>query len=130
MFIVPTERYRIYASMVFVVLTLGVGLPLWWETTAVPRVKLPYAGIRNLDELGMHMSLKLYLGCLEESSCADKAVELLAKLTDLGQLGEYLRHFFFFCALAENIVNTLDDGRDRGTNCGVIYDLPRLIRFF
>lgn len=75
--------------MVFVVLTLGVGLPLWWETTAVPRVKLPYSGIHDLDGLEMNMSLKLYLGCLEEDVCADKATELLAKLTDLGHLSKF-----------------------------------------
>ncbi|XP_012224858.1 GPI transamidase component PIG-S [Linepithema humile] len=53
------EKYRVYASMSFAVLLLGVGVPLWWYTTAVPRVALPYAEIDELWELDIRITTKI-----------------------------------------------------------------------
>ncbi|KAJ8668186.1 hypothetical protein QAD02_009849 [Eretmocerus hayati] len=79
-----TEKCRIYASISFAVLLLGVGLPLWWHTTEVPRVTLPYSGIKALDELEPRIHLKLYLGCLESHRAGLLANELLQLLTQHG----------------------------------------------
>ncbi|XP_076180692.1 phosphatidylinositol glycan anchor biosynthesis class S [Ptiloglossa arizonensis] len=55
------ERYRVYASISFAVLLLGIGVPLWWHTTAVQRVSLPYAGIDGLSNLDVEIKTKLIL---------------------------------------------------------------------
>ncbi|KAH0562901.1 hypothetical protein KQX54_000919 [Cotesia glomerata] len=47
------EKYRLYASVSFAFLLLGIGVPLWWHTTAVPRVTLPYSGIGELSNLNI-----------------------------------------------------------------------------
>ncbi|XP_057319220.1 GPI transamidase component PIG-S isoform X2 [Microplitis mediator] len=49
----PPEKYRLYASISFAFLLLGIGVPLWWHTTAVPRVTLPYSGIAELSNLNI-----------------------------------------------------------------------------
>ncbi|CAK9803415.1 GPI transamidase component PIG-S [Anthophora quadrimaculata] len=40
-------------------LLLGVGIPLWWHVTAVPRVPLPYHGIEHLSDLEINVRTKL-----------------------------------------------------------------------
>ncbi|CAK9816006.1 GPI transamidase component PIG-S [Anthophora plagiata] len=40
-------------------LLLGVGIPLWWHVTAVPRVPLPYHGIEHLSDLEINIRTKL-----------------------------------------------------------------------
>lgn len=63
-----------YASVSFAVLLLGVGLPLWWHTTAVPRVALPYTGIDELSQLDVRMTARIVVAALSR----DRA-ELLAR---------------------------------------------------
>lgn len=55
------EKYRVYASISFAVLLLGIGVPLWWHTTAVPRVPLPYDGIEQLSNLEINIKTKLII---------------------------------------------------------------------
>jgi phosphatidylinositol glycan class S len=64
----------VYASVSFAVLLLGVGVPLWWHTTAVPRVALPYTGISELSQLDIRITTKITLAALSR----DRA-ELLAR---------------------------------------------------
>lgn len=40
---------RAYASLGFAIVCLLIGLPLWWKTTTVYRIKLPYHDIANLS---------------------------------------------------------------------------------
>ncbi|XP_071578028.1 uncharacterized protein [Temnothorax nylanderi] len=53
------EKYRVYASVSFAVLLLGIGVPLWWHTTTVPRVTLPYAGIDELSQLDIRITTNI-----------------------------------------------------------------------
>ena len=53
-----------YASISFAVLLLGIGLPLWWQTTAVPRVPLPYSGIAELSALETRIRVKVLIAGL------------------------------------------------------------------
>ncbi|XP_011495215.1 PREDICTED: GPI transamidase component PIG-S [Ceratosolen solmsi marchali] len=76
------QKCRIYASISFAVLLLGVGLPLWWETTAVPRVAIPYVGIRALDDLELHIHVRFLLGCLDTKNSQQLADELMQRLMD------------------------------------------------
>ncbi|XP_048506657.1 GPI transamidase component PIG-S isoform X2 [Athalia rosae] len=58
--------YRIYASISFAILLLGVGVPLWWHTTAVPRVALPYDGIARLSDLEIKISTKIFVAAFTQ----------------------------------------------------------------
>lgn len=68
------EKYRVYASVSFAVLLLGIGVPLWWHTTAVPRVALPYSGIDELSQLDIRITTKITLAALSHTRA-----ELLAR---------------------------------------------------
>ncbi|XP_044002790.1 GPI transamidase component PIG-S [Aphidius gifuensis] len=64
----PTDaKYRVYASISFAVLLLGVGVPLWWHTTAVLRADLPYAGIASLSKLDTKIYCKIYLAAISDN---------------------------------------------------------------
>lgn len=58
------EKYTVYALISFAVLILGVGVPLWWHTTAVPRVALPYSGIDDLSNLEIRIKARLVVAAL------------------------------------------------------------------
>lgn len=59
-------------------LLLGVGVPLWWHTTAVPRVSLPYAGIEALSDLDINIKTKIVVVALSR----DRAESLVHHITD------------------------------------------------
>ncbi|KAH8374936.1 GPI transamidase component PIG-S isoform X2 [Drosophila serrata] len=44
------DRYRIGATVAFIVVIIGIGVPMWWHTTTVYRVDLPSSGILSLSE--------------------------------------------------------------------------------
>ncbi|CAL1679278.1 unnamed protein product [Lasius platythorax] len=68
------EKYRVYASVSFAVLLLGIGVPLWWHTTAVPRVALPYTRINELSQLDIRITTRITLAALSHAR-----TELLAR---------------------------------------------------
>lgn len=61
------EKYRIYASISFVVVLIVIGLPLWWKTTAVYRVSLPYTKIKDLDDLDLYFTTNVTIATLDPS---------------------------------------------------------------
>ncbi|XP_059485299.1 GPI transamidase component PIG-S [Neocloeon triangulifer] len=70
------ENARMLAAVAFAVVLIGIGLPLWWKTTQVYRVALPYNKIdalRPQEEKGL--SLKITVLTIEEPRgtqlCAD-----------------------------------------------------------
>lgn len=63
----PSEKYRIYASISFVVVLIVIGLPLWWKTTAVYRVSLPYTKIKDLDDLDLYFTTNVTIATLDPS---------------------------------------------------------------
>lgn len=62
-----SAKYRVYASISFAVLLLGVGVPLWWHTTAVLRADLPYTGIASLSKLETKIYCKIYLAATSDN---------------------------------------------------------------
>ncbi|XP_036148970.1 GPI transamidase component PIG-S isoform X3 [Monomorium pharaonis] len=62
-----TEKYRVYASLSFAVLLLGIGVPLWWHTTTVPRVTLPYNGIDELSQMDIKITTKITVAALSHN---------------------------------------------------------------
>ncbi|XP_036148969.1 GPI transamidase component PIG-S isoform X2 [Monomorium pharaonis] len=63
----PKEKYRVYASLSFAVLLLGIGVPLWWHTTTVPRVTLPYNGIDELSQMDIKITTKITVAALSHN---------------------------------------------------------------
>ncbi|XP_036148968.1 GPI transamidase component PIG-S isoform X1 [Monomorium pharaonis] len=61
------EKYRVYASLSFAVLLLGIGVPLWWHTTTVPRVTLPYNGIDELSQMDIKITTKITVAALSHN---------------------------------------------------------------
>ena len=39
------------AALAFIVMLLGLGIPVWWSTTTVKRASLPMEDLENLDYL-------------------------------------------------------------------------------
>ena len=71
-----SEKYRVYASISFAVLLLAVGVPLWWHTTAVPRVSLPYAGIEALSDLDINIKMKIVIVALSRDRAESLAHDI------------------------------------------------------
>ncbi|BFF92851.1 GPI transamidase component PIG-S-like [Drosophila madeirensis] len=44
------DKYRIGATIAFIVVIIGIGVPMWWKTTTVYRVTLPSNAILGLSE--------------------------------------------------------------------------------
>ncbi|KAI4496156.1 hypothetical protein M0802_008023 [Mischocyttarus mexicanus] len=60
------QKYRVYASISFAVILLGIGVPLWWYMTTVPRVALPYSGIYDLSDLEIRIKMKIIVAALTD----------------------------------------------------------------
>lgn len=47
---------RIFATVSFILVIVLIGLPMWWKTTEVSRVPLPYDGIKALSDVPITVS--------------------------------------------------------------------------
>ena len=56
-----TDKYRLYASASFILLILVLGLPMWWKTTEVYRVQLPYGEIQDLSRVEIMAKSTVYI---------------------------------------------------------------------
>lgn len=56
-----SDKFRIYASVSFILLILVVGLPMWWKTTEVYRMKLPYNEIEALTKVPIRTRSVVYI---------------------------------------------------------------------
>nr|CAD7408453.1 unnamed protein product [Timema cristinae] len=54
-----TEKSRIYAALAFFGIMIVIGVPLWWKTTEVYRVSLPYSRIAALEKLDIFIGFNL-----------------------------------------------------------------------
>lgn len=70
------EKYRIYASISFAVILLGIGVPLWWYMTTVPRVALPYSGIDALSYLEIRIKTKIVVAALSDERATSLTEEI------------------------------------------------------
>lgn len=55
------DKYRMYASISFILLILVLGLPMWWKTTEVYRVQLPYNEIARLTKVEITAKSTVYV---------------------------------------------------------------------
>lgn len=70
------EKYRICASISFAVILLGIGVPLWWYMTTVPRVALPYSGIDDLSHLEIRIKTKIVVAALSDERATSLTEEI------------------------------------------------------
>lgn len=76
---ISLDNYRIMASLAFAFIIIVIGCPMWWQTTTVYRVPLPYAKINALNDEGINVisSIKIFTHSPKRS---DLLVEELNKL--------------------------------------------------
>ncbi|OAD57870.1 hypothetical protein WN48_01408 [Eufriesea mexicana] len=94
------EKYRIYASISFAVLLLGLGVPLWWHTTTLPRVTLPYDGIEKLSDLEINVKTKLVVVTLSQ----DRSESLVRDITEAFQNASIHRIEVVHHVISSNLV--------------------------
>ncbi|KAK0167361.1 hypothetical protein PV327_004768 [Microctonus hyperodae] len=96
------ERYRVYASISFAILLIGIGVPLWWQTTAVPRVPLPYTGISALSNLNTSIRSRILIA----SSSHARGELLTAYIKNALQNSTLYKLDISYTAIPENRVNS------------------------
>lgn len=55
------EKVKIYSTIAFIVVVVGLGFPVWWKTTEVYRVALPNAQIMSLDHTTISIKSTVYV---------------------------------------------------------------------
>ncbi|XP_053686291.1 GPI transamidase component PIG-S [Sabethes cyaneus] len=55
------DTIHIYATLAFIVVIIVIGVPMWWKTTEVYRVPLPYAEIEALGESPIRATIRVGL---------------------------------------------------------------------
>ncbi|XP_073948011.1 GPI transamidase component PIG-S-like isoform X2 [Choristoneura fumiferana] len=71
-----TESSRMWASASFVGVLIVIGVPLWWSTTEVYRVSLPYKKIYDLTSLPVAIATNLVV-LANDDATADEIVKFL-----------------------------------------------------
>lgn len=74
---------HIYSSLAFVLTFLIVGLPLWWKTTAVYRVSLPYNEIEALNRQQIVHAINVSVLLVDSHHAAEDLAASLARQSDL-----------------------------------------------
>ncbi|XP_062534059.1 GPI transamidase component PIG-S-like isoform X1 [Armigeres subalbatus] len=55
------DTIHFYATIAFIVVIIVIGVPMWWKTTEVYRVPLPYAEIESLDDVPIKATIRMGL---------------------------------------------------------------------
>lgn len=72
-----TETLRMWSAISFALIILGLGLPLWWKTTEVYRVSLPYTEIDELQYLEHRTTVNVSVYTEYPSRTNKRIVELM-----------------------------------------------------
>lgn len=67
------------ASLAFAFVIVVIGVPMWWKTTEVYRVPLPYSQIKSLSDVPLRISPDI--GIFTHS--AERSALLIEELTQL-----------------------------------------------
>ncbi|XP_058168870.1 GPI transamidase component PIG-S [Anopheles ziemanni] len=70
---------HIYATIAFIVIIIVIGVPMWWKTTEVYRVSLPYTEIEALNDVPIKATFHLGLFCSSSERREILAFELRKK---------------------------------------------------
>ncbi|KDR07999.1 GPI transamidase component PIG-S isoform X2 [Zootermopsis nevadensis] len=127
------DARRVYAAISFVVVLIVIGLPLWWETTDVYRVPLPYSRIAALDSLDVTLAMNISITTLDAAR-GDKLIEDLKDILKTSKLFQFTfralplekKHF----ALAHS-PEGLESGSFHPRKSGELFllEVPGLTRF-
>jgi len=74
-----SDAHRIFAAIAYAVVLIVIGLPLWWKTTQVYRVSLPYSRIAALDNLDVALGMNISISTLD----AARGDKLVADLNNI-----------------------------------------------
>nr|XP_019537101.2 GPI transamidase component PIG-S isoform X1 [Aedes albopictus] len=55
------DTIHFYATLAFIVVIIVIGVPMWWRTTEVYRVPLPYSEIESLDDAPIKATIRMGL---------------------------------------------------------------------
>ncbi|XP_013145055.1 PREDICTED: GPI transamidase component PIG-S isoform X2 [Papilio polytes] len=119
-----SETNRMLASASFVGLLIVIGLPLWWKTTEVYRVSLPYDKISEFDTQAHYITTELTVLANDEKTAAE-VTELIEKaFKDYDVLNLKITKV----VLPEGLRRSLDsvaDEHEAVEEVGGAYDLPQ-----
>ncbi|XP_045503096.1 GPI transamidase component PIG-S isoform X2 [Colias croceus] len=76
MHVMATEWSRMWASASFVGVLIIIGVPLWWKTTEVFRVALPYDKISSFDTDSHFITTELVVLANDERTASDVAARI------------------------------------------------------
>ncbi|XP_017483616.1 PREDICTED: GPI transamidase component PIG-S isoform X1 [Rhagoletis zephyria] len=96
------DKYRLVASMAFMIVVIIVGVPMWWKTTEVYRVSLPSADIMSLSDEPLEIANKIAIFSFEKS----RAELLVKELTEIYANNDLWRPNFVQIVPFEKAFNT------------------------
>lgn len=89
------DAYRIFAAVAYAVVLILIGLPLWWKTTDVYRVSLPYSRIAALDSLDVTLGMNISISTLDPA----RGDKLVADLKDIFKTSKLFQLTFLAVSL-------------------------------
>ncbi|CAH0696718.1 unnamed protein product [Spodoptera exigua] len=125
----PEESNRMWASASFVGVLIVIGLPLWWKTTEVYRVSLPYDKISSFDTLSHSITTELTVLANDEATAAEiiRQIEYAFKDSDVTKLK------ITKSLISKQLLSTLDavaDEHEAVEEVGAVYDLTKHNTFY
>ncbi|EDW84736.2 uncharacterized protein Dwil_GK14273 [Drosophila willistoni] len=76
------DKYRISATIAFIVVIVVIGVPMWWKTTTVYRVNLPSAPILRLSEQSIKTAVQVAIYTQQASRAQLLISELQSRFND------------------------------------------------
>lgn len=65
-----------WAALSFAIILLGIGIPLWWKTTEVYRVSLPYSRIDGLNQNDWRITTNVFVYTKDHSETRARILSL------------------------------------------------------
>ncbi|KAJ9591063.1 hypothetical protein L9F63_027730, partial [Diploptera punctata] len=127
------ESYRIYAAISYAFILIVIGLPLWWKTTEVYRVTLPYKQINELDGLNTTIAMNISVSTLDAARGEKLANDLneLFKTSKLFNLKFIPKNLEKKHLASVHSVQDLENGSFQPSKPGelLLLEVPGLSRF-
>lgn len=127
------DAYRIFAAVAYAVVLIVIGLPLWWKTTEVYRVSLPYSRIAALDNLDVTLGMNISISTLD----AARGDKLVADLNNIFKTSKFFQLTFIALPLDKKDLASVHSVEDlenapfqpRKTGELLLLEVPGLSRF-
>lgn len=81
---------QMYSALSFCIMLVLVGIPLWWKTTEVYRVSLPYSEMETLTEHNFKIQMNIDIGTIHESRGASLIEDLNKIFERSSEFGIYI----------------------------------------